>query len=126
MTLGIENFIKNDDLDGIVLARAGMERIGRDVNFKYVFGLQEMLPAIGQGQLVAQYLNGRDDVLMYLNSISSFDSSCEFEAERAVVSGLSADCHSSLGVFAKVFQDQIELDAIVLSTDGQSQNKGAS
>jgi hydroxymethylbilane synthase len=89
------------ELDGIVLAAAGLRRLGRDAEISFRFGLEELTPAPGQGALA---LEGREDdplVAERAASVTDREALIELTAERAAVSGLDATCHTPVGVCAR-------------------------
>lgn len=105
--------------DGIILARAGLERLDlHNHPLSYVFPMEEMLPAVAQGTLVAQFHSSNVEVEAMLDSIVDEKTEISFKAERAFVNVLGADCHSSVGVCARIFKDQITIMGRVLSDDG--------
>jgi hydroxymethylbilane synthase len=105
--------------DGIILAGAGLERLSLHGHpLSYVFGLDEMLPAVGQGTLIAQYESGRSDIESMLDTVKDKKTQIEYEAERAFVDVLGADCHSSVGVYARLFDNILNITGRVLSEDG--------
>ena len=89
------------ELDGIVLAAAGLERLGRDSEVAFRFGLLELTPAPGQGSLA---LEGRSDdpaAAARAASITDREALIELTAERAAVAGLDASCETPVGVCAR-------------------------
>jgi hydroxymethylbilane synthase len=105
--------------DAIVIAGAGLERLGlHDNPLSYVFSPDEMLPAVGQGTLVAQYPGHNHEIESLLSKAVHTKTQIEYECERSFVHVLGADCHSSVGVFAKVRNNGISISGRVLSDDG--------
>jgi hydroxymethylbilane synthase len=105
--------------DGIILAGAGLERLDlHNHPLSYVFSVDEMLPAVGQGTLVAQFNSSDSEIEKMLASVCDKKTQIEYEAERAFVDVLGADCHSSVGVLAYRTENGITLTGRVLSDDG--------
>ncbi len=105
--------------DGLVLAVAGLERLNlHDHPLSYVFSTEEMLPAVGQGVLLAQFASSNESIKEMLSSITDRNTQCVYEAERAFVDVLGADCHSSVGIYADLSNSSITLTGRVLSDDG--------
>jgi len=105
-------------LSGIVLACAGLERLGYDELGYEEFDSEIMLPAINQGTLCIQCRRDKKDLVGTLRSIGDSSGLAAFEAERGCVSKLEADCDSAVSIFATVQEDMVELKARVLVPDG--------
>lgn len=90
------------DIDGAVLAAAGLARLGIEPEFAHAFDIDEMVPAPGQGALAIQ---ARDDDQVTRDivwQIDHADSHDAVVAERRLVHELGGDCAMPLGAFAKV------------------------
>lgn len=105
--------------DAIVLACAGLERIGLGKKVHGTFARNELLPAVNQGVLVGQYRRERLDVAALLAGIVHDDTLLAFEAERAFVTTLGADCNSAVAVLGSVRSADFTLTGRVLSHDGR-------
>jgi len=105
------------ELDAVVLAYAGLARIGRLEVVTEVFDPEEMLPAPGQGALAAECLASRPDVIELLSGIDDRASRLATVAERAVLSALQAGCAAPVGAYA-AGTDALRLDAVVVAADG--------
>jgi hydroxymethylbilane synthase len=108
------------DLDGIVLAVAGLRRLGRADEIAFPIPTESMTPAAGQGALLLQIRDGDEAALRAVDAIVDEAALCELTAERTVVSLLGATCNSPLGVYAKVDSraDQMQMEAFVGLPDG--------
>lgn len=107
------------DLSGVVLAGAGVERLGLAGEVSSTFSQNEMLPAVNQGTLVLQYRKNRLELRSTLSRIVDVDTEVAWRAERGCVSVLDADCNSAVGIFAEVDDDQVHVSCRILSHDGQ-------
>jgi len=108
----------SDLLSGIVLACAGLERLGyQDLGYEQFDG-EVMLPAINQGTLCVQCRKDNKDLTTILRAIADPSGQPAFEAERGCVSKLEADCDSAISIFATVKEDKVELKARLLVPDG--------
>jgi hydroxymethylbilane synthase len=90
------------ELDGVVIAAAGLARTGLAILFPdSIFPLQasRFVPAPGQGILAIQSSMGRPDLIELLAPVEDRDARDALEAERAVVRSLGAGCGSSLAVY---------------------------
>ncbi|HEY2334945.1 MAG TPA: hydroxymethylbilane synthase [Solirubrobacterales bacterium] len=106
--------------DAIVLAVAGLRRLGRADEIAFAIPTESMTPAGGQGSLVLQIRDGDEAALRAVDPIVDEASLRELTAERTVVSLLGATCNSPLGVHAKVdaAASQMRMDAFVGLPDG--------
>ncbi|SEW19008.1 hydroxymethylbilane synthase [[Clostridium] fimetarium] len=97
--------------DGIILAAAGIKRLGLDnepeYNYRY-FDFDEMIPAGGQG-IVAVEARVDSELGQMLQNISDQVSGMELEIERKVLHLFEAGCHEPIGVFSEVKQGEIKL-----------------
>ena len=89
------------ELDGIVLAAAGLMRLGREGEIAFRFGADEMVPAPGQGSLALQARAGDSDAATAAAAISDQEALVEFTAERAATAALGASCETPLGICAR-------------------------
>jgi hydroxymethylbilane synthase len=108
------------DLDGIVLAVAGLRRLGRAGEISFPIPTDLMTPAAGQGSLLLQIRDGDEAALRAVDAIVDEKALRELTAERTVVSLLGATCNSPLGVYAKTDAraDRMRMEAFVGLPDG--------
>jgi len=103
------------DYDAIVLAAAGLERLGRGGEGS---ALEELIPAAGQGCLAVTTRAGEEDLVSMLGHDASRRA---LVAERAVVRALDADCHTPVGAHASPLPgDGLTLRAFVGAPDGSA------
>jgi hydroxymethylbilane synthase len=108
------------ELDAIILAVAGLRRLGRADEISFPIPTESMTPAAGQGSLLLQIRSEDEDALRAVDAIVDETSLRELTAERTVVSLLGATCNSPLGVQAKVDAraGEMRMDAFVGLPDG--------
>lgn len=87
--------------DAIVLAAAGLERLGRDSEPGFEFDTQSLVPAAGQGALALEVRGDDTAAAAFAAALSDPMASAELSAERAVVTALDASCHTPIGVHAR-------------------------
>ena len=109
--------VESGELDAIVLAYAGLVRIGRLDAVTQVFEPDEMVPAPGQGALAVECLASRADLADLLGTIDDKASHAATSAERVVLATLQAGCSAPVGAYA-AGTDALRLDAIVVAADG--------
>jgi len=93
--------LTDGELDGIVLAAAGLRRLGREDEIAFRFGAEEMVPAPGQGSLALQARAGDTEPASAAAGISDQEALVEFTAERAATQALDASCDTPLGICAR-------------------------
>lgn len=90
------------EFDAIVLAAAGLRRLGRGDEASFAIPTEAMIPAAGQGALVLQARDGDGDATAAAGAIGDETALHELTAERAVVALLDATCATPIGVHAHV------------------------
>jgi hydroxymethylbilane synthase len=103
--------LADGEYDGIVLAAAGLRRLGRDAEIAFAFELDEMTPAPGQGSLAIEARRGDAASAIEAARISDHDALVELTAERTATLALDATCQTPVGVCAR-------LDGAELSVHG--------
>jgi hydroxymethylbilane synthase len=106
------------ELDAIVLAVAGLRRLGRDGEASFAIPAETMTPAAGQGSLVLQIRAGDESATAAVSPLNDETALRELTAERAVVSLLEATCSTPIGVRAAVASGAMSIDAFVGLPDG--------
>jgi hydroxymethylbilane synthase len=104
--------------DLLVLAAAGLKRLGAGDRISARLPLEACVPAPGQG-IVAVQVRGDDEVTMRrVEAIDDHTAGAALVAERMVIEALGGGCSVPLGAIAIPFEDTLDLHAIVLSLDG--------
>ena len=103
----------------IVLAAAGLQRLGLGGRIRCLLEPADSLPAAGQGALGIEIRDDRDDLRAWLAPLVSQDTSACVAAERAVSRTLGGSCQVPLAAYAVLEGDTIVLDALVASPDGK-------
>jgi hydroxymethylbilane synthase len=104
--------------DAIVLAAAGLKRLGREGEASFALPGELMTPAAGQGALVLQTRGDDASAIEAATMIGDETALRELTAERVVVALLDATCATPIGVHAKVGEDRIAIAAFVGLPDG--------
>jgi hydroxymethylbilane synthase len=89
------------DFDGLVLAVAGLRRLGRAEEM-FPIDFDELIPSPGQGALAIEALHSNDRAAAAAESITDRDAFARLRAERALVAGLDASCNTPLGAVAEI------------------------
>lgn len=90
------------DFDGLVLAAAGLRRLGRAEEIAFALEADEITPAPGQGALALEALHSNDRAAAAAESITDRGSLATLIAERALVAALDASCNTPLGALASL------------------------
>ena len=108
------------ELDGVVLACAGLARIGCAGAASQVFEPDEMLPAPGQGALAVECRDGDPELAALLAAATDQPSMVAVTAERALLEALAAGCTAPVGAYAAgpAGTRQLRMRAAVMSPDG--------
>jgi hydroxymethylbilane synthase len=96
---------------GIVLAAAGLKRLGLSERISYVFATSEMLPAVGQGALGIEIRSDREDVRSLLMSLADYTTWLAVAAERSVSRAMGGSCSMPLAAHATIDHGQLRIDA---------------
>jgi hydroxymethylbilane synthase len=102
----------------IILAAAGLKRLGLETRITTMLDPDESLPAAGQGALGIECRADRDDLLELLTPIAHSQTAWCVHAERAVTRALAGNCVSPIGAFAESAAAGVRLRAFVASPDG--------
>ncbi len=115
------NKIQTEGLDGIVLAAAGLKRLGMEEIITDYFSPYEFVPAIGQGALAIEVLKESKFVEL-IRGINDEDTRICVEAERSFMRKLNGDCHSAIGAYASLDGDTLQMIGLY-EVDGQLMQK---
>jgi len=113
------------DLDAIVLAVAGLERLGEVARISQTFSIEEMVPALGQGIIAVQMRRGDGDVAKVLAKIDDEATGLESACERAFALRLGADCNMPVGGCARLSGQRITMVGMVAKEDGRDYRRRA-
>ena len=110
--------------DAMVMARAGLDRLGLKPEHSHVLSAQELLPAVGQGILGVEVRAVDQPVLEALSSLDDAAARAEALAERAFLRRLGAGCHTPVAGLARLTGATVEMDGLVSSLDGRTVIRG--
>ncbi len=115
--------------DAIILAAAGLTRLGMGERIRSVMPAEVSLPSAGQGALGIECLATRKDIIGWLQPLVDADTTACVLAERAVARALAGSCEVPLGAYALMREGNIWLRGFVARPDGseivRAQNEGA-
>jgi hydroxymethylbilane synthase len=105
--------------DALVLAAAGLRRLGFEARISAHIGIDDCVPAPGQGIIAVEIRATDHETAGFVSRINDPDTFAAFVAERALVTGLGGGCQMPIGGIARPFgRDQLELCGLVASLDG--------
>ncbi len=111
--------------DGVLLARAGLHRLGRLDEVTETLDPVQMLPAPGQGALAVECRAEREDLLALLADLDDPDTRASVTAERSLLGALEAGCSAPVGALAEIVEGEAGLElwlrAFVGSEDGSTE-----
>ena len=110
--------VASRQVDAIIVARAGVVRLGRSNELRGVLPLRWFLPSPGQGALAVQTRASDGRTRSLVRAIDHPPTRASVEAERSVARTLNASCNVPLGALARVHEGRLRICAEVLSSDG--------
>jgi len=110
--------LADGDFDGIVLAAAGLHRLGREGEIAFHFSVKEMTPSAGQGALALEARSGDSDAAAAAASLTNRGALIELTAERGAIAELDASCNTPVGIRARLDGDDLQVDGFAGLPDG--------
>jgi hydroxymethylbilane synthase len=106
------------DLDAVVLASAGLRRLGLAQHATYLFAVEELLPAVAQGALAVEARAGDEATLARLRALEHPETRVAVEAERGFLARIEGGCQVPIAGHAQLSGGELWLRALVASVDG--------
>ncbi|MBZ9687090.1 hydroxymethylbilane synthase [Clostridium estertheticum] len=103
--------IERENLDGIILAAAGLKRLGMECIITQYLDLEEFVPAIGQGALGIEALK-TSSYIDILKSIEHHETRICVDAERSFMRRLNGGCHSPIGAYARLQNEDMYIQGV--------------
>ena len=110
--------IETEHLAGVILARAGLERLGLADRITEVLRAPQWLPAAGQGALAIECRADDEELLALLAGIHDPETASAVAAERAILAALEGGCQVPIGAASVYENDTIQVQGRLLSLDG--------
>lgn len=110
--------LETDDLDAIVVAHAGLRRIGYTGPISQIIPFEIMLPAVGQGSLCIEIRKDDARINKVVSCLDDAQTRIAIEAERALLTKLQGGCQVPIGAYAQIQKNEVFLDAIICTVDG--------
>lgn len=112
------------DYDAIILAVAGLKRLGMGDRIRHAMPAEESLPAVGQGAVGIECRLDDEQTIMLLAALNDEDTAVRVKAERAMNTRLEGGCQVPIGSFAELEGDELWLRGLVGSPDGSAMIRG--
>jgi hydroxymethylbilane synthase len=110
--------LEQGEYDAIILASAGLKRLGRTELIKQIIPAEIMCPAAGQGALGIEIRKGDSATREHLEFLNDPNARAATTCERALLNRLGGGCQVPIGAFAEMKNSKLHLDAIVADPDG--------
>jgi hydroxymethylbilane synthase len=112
------------EVDAIVLALCGLERLGEAARATEILSREIMLPAVGQGALAIECRAGDEGLRRLLEALHDPGSAACVKAERAMLAALDGSCRTPIAGLAELDGDQLVLEGLLLKPDGSAEIRG--
>lgn len=110
--------LEEENFDAVILAVAGLKRLGFESRITEVLPREIMLPAVGQGALAIEARTDDDEI----NALTAFLNDAEtvdcMKAERAFLAAVDGGCQVPVGVYAETKGNELSVEAVIASLDG--------
>ena len=110
--------LEEGEFDGIILAAAGLKRLGWTKRIDQFISTEVMLPAVGQGALAVQCRADDEEMLELLRLLNDPATERAIQAERAFLHCLDGGCQLPVGAYATVEDERVQLTGLVAAPDG--------
>ena len=110
--------VESGEYDAILLAKAGLDRLGWSNRISEVLSPEVCMPAVGQGALGVQARLKDHDIADALAPLDDYETRQSIVAERALLAALEGGCQVPLGAWARFERGELIIDAVVCSPDG--------
>ncbi|MBT3923657.1 MAG: hydroxymethylbilane synthase [Nitrospina sp.] len=112
--------LDTEGLDAIILAAAGLIRMGWEEQISEIISPEILLPAMGQGAVGIEARKNDVDNQILLADMDDENTHLALDAERAIVTQLEGGCNVPIGAFATIEEDEMMVKGLVASLDGKT------
>ncbi len=112
------NKIRENNLDGIILAAAGVKSLNLNEKIGFTFESEEILPAVGQG-IIAVQCRQDDEIKNLIKKINDSNTNLCAIAERKMLQTIGGDCETAIGGLAEIKNNNLNLRAQLFSDNGE-------
>jgi len=111
--------LKAGNYDAIVLAAAGLRRLGQESEITQYLDESDMIPAVGQGALCIETRENDHNIALIMEKLNHHDTWICVTGERAFLKQIEGSCHIPVACFGKIIDNEVVLTAVVASVDGK-------
>jgi hydroxymethylbilane synthase len=115
--------VGDGEYDAIVLAKAGLDRLGLSQRISETFSPEVFMPAVGQGAIAVETRLGDNETGDLLTKLDDPETRAAIITERALLAALQGGCQVPIGAWARIDRGEMVLEACVTSVDGQQHVK---
>ena len=119
------NKVESGELDAVVLALAGLNRVGMQDRASLVFNTDEFLPAVSQGALAIETRSGDSTTSGIVRKIHDVDTEIAVRAEREFLKAAGGGCRMPMAAFARIEENNIFVDGMYCNEDGSIMEKAS-
>ena len=112
--------LETDEFDAILLARAGLQRLGLAEKISFIFDPAVFIPAPAQGALGIQTRADDDETNEIIASIEDENARITTAAERKILTTMKCGCHAPVGAYAEIAGGDIQIRAFISEVDGKN------
>ncbi len=111
--------MESGEYDAVMLAKAGLDRLGLSDRITEIFSPEEFLPAVGQGAIAVECRLKDTEAADIVGGLDDPETRTAIIAERALLSAIQGGCQVPLGAWARIEKGELVMEACVCSADGQ-------
>jgi hydroxymethylbilane synthase len=111
--------VESGEYDAILLAKAGLDRLGLNGRIAEVLEPDVLMPAVGQGAIGVQARLKDEEMGEAIASLDDFETRQSIVAERALLGAIQGGCQVPLGAWARIERGELIMDAVVCSPNGR-------
>ena len=111
--------LENGDYDAIILAYAGLKRLGLKDKATYIFSPNQFIPAVAQGFLGIEVRLNDNNILNIVKKLNHTDSFIRAESERAFLKRLEGGCQVPLGCYSEIDGEELNLIGFIADLEGK-------
>lgn len=119
------NKLDSSEWDGMILAKAGVIRLGWTKRITDILPFDLMLPAVGQGALAIECRAGDQHIEGILHPFHHHPTAVTVMAERALLRYLEGGCQIPIGAYGQIIGNELQLDAVIGSLNGKRIVRGS-
>ncbi|MFC1635258.1 hydroxymethylbilane synthase [Planctomycetota bacterium] len=114
------NKLDTDDFDAVLLAHAGLKRLGLADRISHIFDPDEFIPAPAQGALAIQTRAEDAETNRLIAAIDDENARMTTSAERKILTTMQCGCHAPVGAYAKITEGRIQIRAFISDLQGKN------